>query len=206
MIKLKGLIIERLSPKEAEDIFRKFGVNNALSLPKPELKKKYKELVLKHHPDKGGKNANMQIINAAFDVLSKDGGKSFSTPDDSYASTDETNIDYVKRKAWEISGKPPQTPQYECTFWNWDGSFFRGVFTVYATPEKLFEISQMMVKWDNYFKSVAVFVGFPNHKNSILLVNLRGEDVNPRKWFTHDSFNRNPGNDQEFVRMLRKEL
>ena len=34
-----------------------------------ELKKQYKTLVMKHHPDKGGKTSDMQEINAEYDAL-----------------------------------------------------------------------------------------------------------------------------------------
>ena len=34
-----------------------------------ELKKEYKKLVFKHHPDKGGKTSDMQEINAEYDSL-----------------------------------------------------------------------------------------------------------------------------------------
>lgn len=34
-----------------------------------ELKKQYKQLAVKHHPDKGGNTANMQEINAEYDRL-----------------------------------------------------------------------------------------------------------------------------------------
>ena len=34
-----------------------------------ELKKEYKKLVFKHHPDKGGKTSDMQEINAEYDKL-----------------------------------------------------------------------------------------------------------------------------------------
>ncbi|MGN0106713.1 MAG: J domain-containing protein [Hominilimicola sp.] len=34
-----------------------------------ELKKQYKALALKHHPDRGGKTFDMQTINAEYDIL-----------------------------------------------------------------------------------------------------------------------------------------
>ena len=41
--------------------------NNPTTLE--ELKKEYKKLVFKHHPDKGGKTSDMQEINAEYDSL-----------------------------------------------------------------------------------------------------------------------------------------
>ena len=36
-----------------------------------EIKRAYRRMALKHHPDRGGKIENMQIINRAYDFLSK---------------------------------------------------------------------------------------------------------------------------------------
>ena len=40
-----------------------------------ELKKKYHELVLKHHPDRGGDLETMKAINAEFDTANKGGNQ-----------------------------------------------------------------------------------------------------------------------------------
>lgn len=53
----------------ADAIFARFGVPQASRMDKGELKKYYRVLVVKHHPDKGGKTKDMQYINAAYDVL-----------------------------------------------------------------------------------------------------------------------------------------
>ena len=116
------------------------------------------------------------------------------------------DLNYCKKTAWEISGKPPFDKDHEYTFQNWDGNYFRGSFSVYATPEKLFEISKMLIKWDRFFKSVAVFYNHRSDKSKIYLVNLRGKEINPPQEFEHDSFNSNPGNDNSFTDYLRKNL
>jgi preprotein translocase subunit Sec63 len=36
-----------------------------------EVKKRYKELALKHHPDRGGDTATMQKINAEYESICK---------------------------------------------------------------------------------------------------------------------------------------
>jgi len=128
-----------------------------------------------------------------------------SDPNTSF-SDNEKNLNYVKKKAWEISGKPEAIKSNKYQFWNWDGNFFRGVFSVYAITNKLFEISQMMVNWDKCYKSKAVFFCKPNEKNKIYLINLDGKYINPPYEFIHDSFNNNPGNDAQFVHNLRNNL
>ena len=74
MIKLKTLIFESLSPTEAEEIFSRYGVPNASSLSKDELKKAWRELSKNFHPDKNPSkkdemNLAMQWINSAYSVL-----------------------------------------------------------------------------------------------------------------------------------------
>jgi len=124
-------------------------------------------------------------------------------PNSSYGSDHVGNVNYYMKKAWEISGKPPCTSDHEYTFWNWDGNYFRGVFSVFATPSKLYEISHMMIEWDD-FKSAAVFyTKKTDDPHTITLINLRGQRT-PIQKTKHNSFNKNPGNDQEFVQTLRK--
>jgi curved DNA-binding protein CbpA len=208
MINFKSLILEKLGASDAEAIFSKFGVPNALSLSKGELKKQYKDLVLKHHPDKGGIDKDMRVINAAYDILKLGGGRGhYRSVNTSGGDKDNlNNIDNVKRKAYEISGNPPMDADHEYTIWNFDGHYFRGVFTVFAVPEKLFEISRMMQIWDSTFNSVAVFFTQRKYPSKVFLINHKGVEVAPPKGFEHDSFNQNPGNDSAFVNHLRKSL
>ena len=129
-------------------------------------------------------------------------GYSGGTPNSGDGSDHVGNVNYYKKKAWEISGKPPCTSDHEYTLWNWDGNYFRGNFSVFAVPSKLYEISHMMIEWDD-FKSIAVFyTKKTNDPHSITLINLRGEKHIVD--FNHESFNKNPGNDQNFVQMLRR--
>lgn len=71
VIRLKDMLLEGMTPDVANTIFSKFGVKNASSLDKGELKNYYIALVKKHHPDAGGSDEEMRYINAAYDVLSK---------------------------------------------------------------------------------------------------------------------------------------
>uniref|UniRef100_A0A6C0AN38 J domain-containing protein n=1 Tax=viral metagenome TaxID=1070528 RepID=A0A6C0AN38_9ZZZZ len=52
---------------EQRDLYANLGVNKTATTE--EIKKAYRKLALKHHPDKGGKAEKFQIISGAWDVL-----------------------------------------------------------------------------------------------------------------------------------------
>jgi len=260
----KSLLLEGLSKRDAEQVFSRYGIHNASTLSKDNLKSAYRNLVLTFHPDKNppdkkeSSDLAMRWINGAYDVLkmstssahgpdtrrdwsddesesrrqradyqrrqdyrqqqhdaqfknSTDGwaqaGWSGGLPNNSDGWDEPGNINYYKKKAWEISGKPPFTRDNEYTFSNWDGYHFRGGFTVYAIPATLFEISKMMISWDDSYQNVGIFFyKRSDPSNKIYLINLRGKEVSPPREFEHQSFNKNAGNDKDFVNMLRKTL
>lgn len=49
--------------------YQTLGIPNLSSLP--DIKKAYKSLALKHHPDRGGEVRKMQEVNAAYEYLIK---------------------------------------------------------------------------------------------------------------------------------------
>lgn len=225
-IRLRTLLLEKLSVSDAEKIFADYGVPHATRIDKDKLTKLYKLLVTKHHPDRGGNTKDMQYINAAWDVLkrlspsrpidpttnrSKDiepwawaGYSGGIPPRDDVGGPGDLN--YYKKKAWEISGKPEPRKENEYTFWGWDGNYFRGVFSVFAVPKTLFEVSEMMVEWQGFFHITAVFYSQRDNPHSIFLINLNGKEIDPPREFEHESFNSNPGNDRSFVYYLRSHL
>lgn len=69
---MKNLLIEMTLP-EAKKIF---GISGNYSLD--DLKKQYKRLAIKYHPDRGGDTAMMKKVNVAYDILRKNVGKSTS--------------------------------------------------------------------------------------------------------------------------------
>lgn len=123
-----------------------------------------------------------------------------------------SDINYLKKQAWEISGKPKPSKENEYSIMDWDGFYFRCSFSVYAIPSELFKISEMMVKWDNHYRSAAVFYQKKTDTKTIYLINLGGKKVDtvqnpsysPGTPFQHNSFNGNPNNDKEFLQYLRK--
>ena len=64
-----GLNEIRMSREDAIKIFTNFGVPDAKNLSTDDLKKKYRDLATKHHPDMGGETRDMQDITNAYDVL-----------------------------------------------------------------------------------------------------------------------------------------
>ena len=67
-----GLNEIRMSREAAIEIFTNFGVTGVENLSSDDLKKKYRELATKHHPDKGGDAEKFKQIRRAYDVLSDD--------------------------------------------------------------------------------------------------------------------------------------
>jgi hypothetical protein len=109
------------------------------------------------------------------------------------------DLNFFKKRMWELSGKSRQ----EWTIWNFDGTYFRGVVTVYGSASIFDEMAKAMYEWDRFYKKRAIFVTRKEDKNVITLI--WADDKSYAKEpieFTHESFNANPGNDQDFVRQL----
>lgn len=118
------------------------------------------------------------------------------------------NMNYVKRKAWEMSGKPSSIKQNEYRFWDWDGSQFRQAISVYAKDDAdiLFRISELVMAWGSTHTIGSVFFQKVIDPRNLFLINIRGKRIDPMKEFEHDSFNANPSHDQDFVEYLRKNI
>jgi curved DNA-binding protein CbpA len=75
------------SVPEAIEVFRNYAINNAGNLSADELKKAYRKLSAKHHPDVGGKHEDFIKISAAYEALKNKSSSSSS----SYRSQSSTN-------------------------------------------------------------------------------------------------------------------
>ena len=67
---------EFLEEMSVSDAYRVFGLSSRQNISPIDLKKRYKNLALKNHPDRGGDLKAMQDINVAFEVLSQNLSKS----------------------------------------------------------------------------------------------------------------------------------
>jgi len=52
------------------DYYKQFGLEDFSSIDK--VKDSYRRLVLKHHPDRGGSEEKMKIINRIYEILTKE--------------------------------------------------------------------------------------------------------------------------------------
>ena len=233
MIKLSEyarLLCEKMTTSDAVSIFAKHGVPNALNLDKEALQKAWRELNKKFHTDVSDTaKETIQNINAAYDILKT---SSTSSADDfikryqanayknqgqepepwqtdtraaRYPDPQKGNVNYYKKLAWIISGKPASTDDNKYTFWNWDGYYLRGVFTVYTTPAHWFEVSKLMTDWDGiHHRSKAVLVTYNKAPKMAFIVNKEGQRVDPPTQIPHESNNSNPENDWGFTDRMRK--
>lgn len=210
MIKISSyasLLLEADMPiAKAYALFRSRGIDNIESISLEDATKAWKSVLKKIHTDVSTSSStrDVQEWNDAFDSISK--AKSQKSTSSPIVSLNKKDINYYKEKAWEISGKPAPTKENLYTFWNWDGMYFRGSFSVYTTPKHWFEVSELLVEWDNFYRSVAVFVSDKNDPTLVYLVSHKGKPVIPPMEYGHNSFNKNPGNDTKFTDLLRKVL
>lgn len=162
----------------------------------------YRKASMNNHPDRGGDDASMKRINRAFEVLSGSGvePRLSRKPRETYS-----NLDYCLWVIEEESVRNGGLDSY--TFWAWDGFFFRGVFTARTNPESFSFAGKVMEMWNDSFphdtRAVFVEVG---EKELLLLRRDRRDVSSEGATFTHESFNRNPGNDAGFVMRLRDSL
>lgn len=193
---LKEWLIREMTAGEAMEIL---GIG-----PGDDVKDAYRRASMRNHPDRGGSEESMKAVNRAFEILQKGPEpkpktKTKATPRETY-----NNLDYCLYVIEEESKKKGPTNPY--TFWAWDGVYFRGVFTANTNPESFPMAAKIMEIWDGrFYDTKAVFVEIGN-KELLLLRHNRTDVSDKKRTFTHESFNRNPGNDREFVDELRRSL
>lgn len=95
--------LEFLIEMSVTDAMKLFGINEVPST-KEELNKHFKKLALKHHPDLGGSEETMKLLNQAKELLDKNLGKSFTSYkssrfDKSKEERDAAQRDYEERMA-----------------------------------------------------------------------------------------------------------
>lgn len=257
---LLDVLLEKLSPDEAERTFAKYGVPGALALDKEVLKKEWRKLAVTHHPDKTkGDSAAMKAINAAYDVLKvaapsnrsqssytdwepsarsrprPQGRKMWSDedaesgpfrsgpwedypdvplwawagysggmpPTSTIRQESYRDLNFIKKTVWQKAGGRHPSEHLECTFWNYDGRYLRGVFTVFGGSQRevMWEAAKAMREWDGSKEAVLMTVKSQPSIVYVVWCRQGGGDVDPAS-LHYNSFNRNPGNDPEFMARL----
>lgn len=207
------------------------------NLSRDQISKYRKELAKRYHPDTGYVGDDLSMLNTALDVLEKSnsehGTEDYSgytrpqgrgdksnvpvwtwagysggaPPMDSIYTEDFTDYNYIKKKAWEISGaNPTPTKSDEYTFWNFDGRYGRGSFTVYANEDTLQTIAGWLPVWDSFNRSKAVLVSHIDFDRYMVFPVVNGKVQDSIGFIESDSFNRNPFNDQQFHHHLNRML
>jgi hypothetical protein len=202
---------------DAVKVFQKYGVN-ADGMNPSELKTIRNDLIKTHHQDFTGNKVASQEINAAYDSLTdrssissyhKGGDEPPGRPawqTDSRSNfnrinrNDYTDLNFIMKTMWEKS----DWSREKWMAWAFDGYFFRGSFTVFGNPQIFEDIADAMVAWEAN-RCRAVFISGPNNNRALYLVWADGKHLSPIE-MEHDSFNLNPGNDQQFVRRLPEML
>jgi curved DNA-binding protein CbpA len=150
-------------PVRAQDaimLFRRFGVD-VTGMSREAIKAARRDLLHRHHPDRGGDLDSAQLINAAYDLL-KDGvpdemfystdldlyeahkaknpgspewvwaGYFGGIPDATIYRNDFSDVNFIKKSMWELSGQS----RAEYTIWGFDGQRFHGI-SVFGSPKNL---------------------------------------------------------------------
>lgn len=114
MIKLSNILKEWLNeikytPDQAVKILSKFGIRNADRLSDDELKKQFRKIAFKHHPDAGGKHEDFIQINAAYETLTQHLKPVQNSTDDTGTSTSDDDYGYspddleaLRKRATEV--------------------------------------------------------------------------------------------------------
>lgn len=198
------------------------------STPSPdEVQRQYRQLARKYHPDVNPTaTETMKTINDAYDSLRGVDLKNIdptsyqqrpvkpqtretppwqTDPRSTYNEVNReefTDLNYAKKAIYENAVQYGDTEPI--TIWAFDGTFFRGVFTVNANDQSLGFAGLVMETWNskggNPYPTEAVFAGGKKLK----LIRLKGQDVSDQNiTFEHDAFNNNPANDPAFLNKIR---
>lgn len=214
----------KMSRAEAHGVFAKFGVDSKNKSPN-ELKSHYTKLIIKHHPDKGGRLADAQSINSAWDTLKVPGNDNAtphseprrhqeptratpywayaghsggSQPNGNISKHNYTDMNFIKKDMAERSGN--STKEY--TIHHFDGNFFRNSVTVYGNDKIHRNMAVASNMFNSNYRSKAVFVSTKDNPRRLKMIWANGRHLDHPIETEHESFNHNPGNDQYFTRNL----
>lgn len=213
-----------LTPGQAWGIFLDAGIELYPEVDEATLKKLFRGWMMTNHPDKGGDVGVAQNVARAYDVLkdnlaraeaeyrrfgfaaANDSGYRASRPEAkpgfSMDRPDFKNIDFIKFYFKELT---KDKPAQDWTVMNFDGHFFRGMFTVRGNYDLFPKMARAMEHWDRHYACDAVFAGTEQmmRNGTILVIWIAGMGmVDPHISLSYESMNLNPANDQQFCRKL----
>jgi hypothetical protein len=217
--------------QEAISLFRRLGIDVA-GMTGEAVKAARRELLYRHHPDRGGDVDTAQLINAAYDLL-KNGvpdrtfydsnldlyeahklknpgcpewvwaGHAGGIPDSTIYQNDFSDINFIKKSIWELS----RHSLTEYTIWGFDGQQFQGI-SVFGSPKTFSYMTTAMITWlvKQGRQCSSVLVGKADDKE-LLVTYAQGQyhTEQPLR-IVHSSFNSNPGNDPSFESKLTEVL
>jgi hypothetical protein len=196
--------------QQAIDIFKKYGVD-VTGMPLDQIRKSRNALLQKHHPDTGGTMEAAQDINAAFDLLKNKnpyllkptlqpkpqpqpipnewiwaGYSGEYTPNSAISRSDFTDINFIKKSMWELSGKTNE----EWTIFGYDGILFTNTIKVYGSSKIFYYMTIAMVDFQTKgsipLSCRAVFVRQgTSHDLYLIYENGKHHDQNPIKFVLH---------------------
>jgi hypothetical protein len=121
---------------------------------------------------------------------------------------DLKDLNFAKKSIYEHASGP----RVKATFWAFDGSYSRSVFTAFSSMDDLGYGGKVLEAWgEPYFKRDGVFdavvVTLAEEPGQARVVRIRGRDVSGDGIVVeHESFNQNPFNDAGFASRLRRVL
>lgn len=110
-INLKDILTEKNMPiVDAVRIFLKYGIDPR-NISKDELQREWRKLTVQLHPDKGGNEEEMKLVNSAYDSL-KDSNVNINVKADTDIETDEPSVpsDHMRnpKSGYDDEESPPR--------------------------------------------------------------------------------------------------
>jgi len=225
---------ELTAPVATQDailLFRRLGID-VTGMTGEAVKAARRELLYRHHPDRGGDVDTAQLINAAYDLLKKGvpdrksygsdldlyeahklknpgcpewvwAGYAGGIPDATIYQNDFSDINFIKKSIWELS----RHSLTEYTIWGFDGQRFQGI-SVFGSPNTFSYMTTAMITWlvKQGRQCSAVLVGKADDKELLVTYGRGRYHTEQPLRIVHSSFNSNPGNDPIFESELTKLL